>query len=115
MVGLADENGRTYECKYGTYSVAEGFKFNENVEPIIEDHGWREMVDILFHENLWKLKKEPVKKMTLKEIEKELGYKIELAEDDSKKVLSPEKQKEIEDYIDLIDALFGFKTKDRED
>lgn len=108
MVGLADENGRTYECKYGTYSKKDGFKFNEEVEMIVEDYGWREVVNILFHDNLWKLKEEPVKKMTLADIERELGYKVEITDPEpEKKVVSEKRRKEVDDTIDFFNRLFG--------
>ena len=108
MVGLADENGRTYECKYGTYSKKDGFKFNEEVEMIVEDYGWREVVNILFHDNLWKLKEEPVKKMTLADIERELGYKVEITDPEpEKKVVSEKRRKEVDDTIDFFSRLFG--------
>ena len=110
MVGLADENGKTYESKYGTYNKEDGFKFNENVQPIVKN-GWRNLVNILFHEDLWKLKKEPVKEMTLNDIEKELGYRVRIITPDENKKeyekLSPEKKEQIDKEIDFFRRLFG--------
>ena len=108
MVALADENGRTYECKYGTYSKEDGFKFNEEVEIIVEDYGWREIVNVLFHDNLWKLKVEPVKKMSLQDIEKELGYKVQIVDPEpDKKKVSEKRRKEVDDTVDMFRRLFG--------
>lgn len=111
MVGIADENGKTYECLYGEYNKEEGFKFNESIEPIIEDKGWREVVNILFHEDLWKLKQDPVKKMTLEELEKELGYKVKIVEEENlekkEKKQSDEDKKEINEVCKLFNNLFG--------
>lgn len=72
MVGVADQNGRTYECKYGTYSKEKGFVFPYEYIDI-------SFVNKLFHEDLWSLKVEP-KKMTLSEVEKELGYPVEITD-----------------------------------
>ena len=72
MVGVADQNGRTYECEYGTYSKDTGFVF-----PYVSVNSY--LIDKLFHEDLWSLKVEP-KKMTLSEIEKALGYPVEITD-----------------------------------
>jgi len=116
MVGLADENNRTYESIYGTYSKEDGFKFNEQINPIVEDFGWREVVNMLFHDNLWKLKEEPVKQMSLQDIEKELGYRIRIVDPEpDKEEVSEEEKKAVDDTIDFLERLFGFKFKNRED
>ena len=115
MVGLADDNGRTYECKYGTYSKADGFKFNESINPIVKD-GWRKLVNILFHEDLWKLKKEPIKEMTLQEIEKELGYRVAIKDPEPEaKVVSEERKEEVEETINFLKRWFGLDHIDPED
>ena len=75
MIGIADENGRTYESKYGTYSKRDGFKLSDLSISMIKE----ELLDDLFHEDCWSLKKNPVK-MTKKEIEEKLGYEIEINE-----------------------------------
>ena len=49
IVGLADDNGRKYECKYGTYSKEDGFIFNEDIGELVETIGWRGIINILFH------------------------------------------------------------------
>ena len=110
MVGIADENGKTYECLYGEYNKEEGFKFNESIEPIIEDKGWREVVNILFHEDLWKLKQDPVKKMTLEELEKELGYKVQIVGEEpkeKKEELSEKDKRLINNTCDVLNSFFG--------
>ena len=76
MVGVADENGRTYESKWGTYSKKDGFKLDIDV-PGLDLSELKKLLDSLFHEDLWKLKQDR-KKMTQEEIEKALGYKIEI-------------------------------------
>jgi len=115
MVGIADENGKTYESKYGTYSKEEGFKFNENIQPIVKN-GWREMVNILFHEDLWKIKKDPIKKMTLQDIEKELGYRVQIVDPEpKKKEVSPERKKEVDDTIDVFRRWLGLDAIDPDD
>ena len=115
MVGLADDNGRTYECKYGTYSKEDGFKFNESINPIVKN-GWRNLVNVLFHEDLWKLKKEPIKEMTLQEIEKELGYRVAIKDPEPKaKVVSEERKEEVEETINFLKRWFGLDHIDPED
>lgn len=109
MVGLADQNGKTYECFYGTYNKADGFRFNESVEPTVDEYGWREVVNILFHEDIWKLKKNPVKQMTLEEIEKALGYKVELVKKENKET------EETVNIRDLFKDIFGFDIMTNED
>lgn len=109
MVGLADQNDRTYISTYGTYDVKNGFKFNESVEEVVKDVGWRGFVNILFHDNLWKLKKEPLPKlMTLQDVEKELGYRVQIVDPEpEKKEVSPERKKEVDDTIDVFRRFLG--------
>ena len=109
MVGLADENGREYECIYGTYSKDKGFRFNDSVIPICEDKGWREIVNILFHEDMWKLaEKEIPKKMTIEDIEKELGYRVNIVDPEpKKKEVSEERKEEVDRTIDFFKRFFG--------
>ena len=107
MVAIADDNGRVYECEYGTYSRDDGFRFNENINPIIQHEGWRDLVNILFHENLWRLKKEPVKRMTLQEIERELGYRVRIVDTEPEKEVSDERREEVDKTIEMFRKLFG--------
>ena len=73
MIGLADDNGRVYESKYGTYCKKTGITLSDiSVKMLKED-----LIEKLFHEDCWSLKKEP-KKMTKEEIEKAFGYEIEI-------------------------------------
>ena len=79
MIGLADQNNRTYISKYGTYSKKNGFALSELSISMTKE----ELLDNLFHEDCWSLKKEEKpkpKKMTKEEIEKALGYEIEINE-----------------------------------
>lgn len=75
MIGVADQNGRTYESKFGTYNKSDGF----SLKYPYSDYSVTELLYDITHENVWSLKEEPKpKKMTKEEIEKALGYKIEL-------------------------------------
>ena len=78
MIGLAD-NRRIYESKYGTYSKKNGLKLSELSKSMIKE----ELIDNLFHEDCWSLKKEP-KKMTKEEIEKALGFEFEMIDEKPK-------------------------------
>ena len=108
MVAIADDNNREYESKYGTYSKKDRFKFNEEAKKVVDKNGYRELFNILVHEDLWKLKKEPVKKMTLQDIERELGYRVQIVDPEpDKKKVSDKKRKEVDDSIELFRTLFG--------
>lgn len=81
MVALADQNGKTYECEYGTYNKENGFQIkNFGVSNDFED-----MLYDLFHKDMWSLKVEP-KVMTKEEIEKALGYKIKIKNENTKNI-----------------------------
>lgn len=77
VVGLCEDNDRTYESVLGTYSKKTGFILSDSAYGLNRDI----LADRLFQLNDWHLKKEEPKrkKMTIEEIEKELGYKIEIA------------------------------------
>lgn len=102
MIGIADENGRTYESKYGTYSKKDGFKLSDLSRSMIKE----DLLVNLFHEDCWSLKKDPIK-MTKKEIEEKLGYEIEINE-------SEEKNKSKDNHINksyrnvFVDDIFDF-------
>lgn len=106
MIGIADENGRTYESKYGTYNKKDGFKFKN---PPKEECQWTAFIDLLFHEDIWKLKEKPAKKMSLADIEKELGYKVQIV--DSKPRDGELNEQNIGDFLNW---LFGI-TNESED
>lgn len=76
MVGLADQNGRTYVSKYGSYSKKDGFK----ITTLGDTNKFEDMLNNLMHDDLWSLKVEE-KEMTKEEIEKALGYKIKIKDD----------------------------------
>lgn len=108
MIGLADENEKTYECKYGTYSKDLGFKFNESINDVTDYVGWRGFINILFHDNLWKLQLEPVKEVTLEDIEREFGCKVRIVDPEPKKEeLSKEQKEKIDKQIDFLNRWFG--------
>ena len=108
MVGLADENSKTYECKYGTYSKEDGFKFDDCITEVIDDVGWRGFINILFHDNLWKLQPEPVKEVTLEDIEREFGCKVRIVDPEpTKKEISPERREEIDRSVEFLKRWFG--------
>ena len=108
MVGVADQNSRTYKSQYGFYSKETGFVLNKTGLGL----GKNELLDKMFHENCWELKKEP-KKMTKEEIEKALGYEIEIEEPKEKKLedsknISKNAQKSHKNVFadDIFDFLF---------
>lgn len=107
MVGLADENGRTYECKYGTYDRENGFKFNEVLTPLIKDEGWRVFINTLFHDDMWKLKQDPIREMSLQDIERELGYRVQIVDPKPDKKISKKKKKEIDDTVRFFRDYLG--------
>lgn len=98
MVGIADQNNRTYVSKYGTYNKETGFLLNPESSHI----GKCELLDKMFHENCWSLKNEP-KKMTKEEIEKALGYEIEIQE--SSKQNNSQIKEDRKDTYDLLKEL----------
>ena len=107
MVGVADENGRTYETIYGTYNREDGFKFNDSIIPIINEGGYEELINTLFHEDLWKLQKD-VKNMTLEEIEKELGYPVRIVDPEpNKNEISEERREQVDSYVDFLRRFLG--------
>lgn len=83
VVGLCEDNKRTYESVLGTYSKDTGFVLSE----LALSKDKTTLANRLFQINDWKLKKPEKKLMTLKEIEKALGYEIEIKED--KKTKTP--------------------------
>ena len=104
MVGVADENGKTYECDWGTYSKKDGFKF-PNLDFGDKQNFVESFVNQLMHSNVWKLKKEPRKKMTLEDIERELGYKIELCDTPKKEEENTDDDINIEHLFDKYDTI----------
>lgn len=70
MINVADQNGKTYISPYGTYSKEDGF----NLYPTYD---FEQLLNKLVHEDCWKLKVDK-KKMTKADIEKELGYEIDI-------------------------------------
>lgn len=75
MVGCADENGRTYISPYGTYNKEDGF----DLRPVNIKHyyDFEQLLYKLVHEDCWRLKVHK-KKMTKTDIEKALGYEIDI-------------------------------------
>ena len=117
VVGLADENGRKYECKYGTYSKEDGFIFNESIGELVETIGWRGIINMLFHEDMWKLVKEKPKpkEMTLEDIERELGYRVQIVDPEpDKEEVSQDKKEEVNELVDLFNRLFGIDFRDKD-
>ena len=77
MIGLADQNNRVYESKYGIYSKQNGFTLSKLSSSMTKE----ELLDNLLHEDCWSLKQD-IKRMTKDEIEEKLGYKIEIVENE---------------------------------
>ena len=100
MVGLADQNGRTYVSKYGSYSNKDGFKITNWGDT----NKFEDMLNRLMHDDLWSLKKVDEKEMTKEEIEKALGYKIKIKDD--KNIKTYKQDKDI-NYKRVPHGLFG--------
>ena len=79
MIGLADQNNRVYESKYGIYSKQNGFTLSKLSSSMTKE----ELLDNLLHEDCWSLKQD-IKRMTKDEIEEKLGYKIEIVENEKR-------------------------------
>lgn len=116
MVGVADQNNKTYKSVYGTYNKEDGFKVaDEWKEFLVSDDSEESIYNIetlihnLFHENVWQIVKDEPRKMTLAEIEKELGYRIQIADPEinDKKELTDKQKKDIDDTIDFFKKLFN--------
>lgn len=109
MIGVADENGKTYKSKYGTYSKENGFVFTEDVD--VDAY----LIDRLFHDDLWRLEEPVRKKMSLADIEKELGYRVQIVDPEyskpveEKDALSDKRKEEVDDAIDFFKRLFGIE------
>lgn len=98
MIGCADENGRTYKSRFGTYSKEDGFILSKEAERMSRT----QLLWDICHEDCWDLKVE-AKKMTKEDIEKELGYKIEI-------ILPDNKNDDSEDikYVSMKDIINDF-------
>ena len=111
VVGLCEDNNRTYESVLGTYSNETGFVLSKTALSLDK----KILADRLFQLNDWHLKKEEPrrKRMTLDEIEKCLGYKVEIVEENNSEKLeqnnndnkSTENTYNFEDW--LFEQLFG--------
>lgn len=96
MIGIADENGRTYKSKYGSYNKDKGFQLNyialrEDISDLLYE---------LFHEDCWKISKP--KKMTKEEIETALGYEVDIIDNEN----ADNKSKEYNDLSSCINTIF---------
>ena len=98
MIALADQNGKTYVSKYGTYSKDTGFVPAFSVH----ESSVGKLFHNLFHEDCWTARVE-TKKMTKADIEKELGYPIEI---DGYEPVLKLNDLEQQAYNRLIKALF---------
>lgn len=81
MIGIASDNNKTYESKYGTYSKETGFNINDKWKKLIKENinDLDVLLNLLFNNDCWVLAEESkVKKMTIEEIENALGYKIDI-------------------------------------
>ncbi len=95
MIGVADENGKTYISPYGTYNKEDGF----DLRPVSfrNYHNFEQLLNTLVHEDCWKLRVDK-KKMTKADIEKELGYEID--------IIGEEKTLDSKDLNRIINAMF---------
>ena len=110
MIGVADDNTRTYESEYGTYSKTEGFKLSSYAEELPKE----KLLYSLFHDACWVLRKDVPKRkrMTQKQIEDELGYLIEIDDGEEENRSSDE---DIKDYHTELDKLFKIMLLGLED
>lgn len=115
MIGVADQNNRTYESKYGTYSKKSGFVINPSYITFSSSldskqilFSYQKLLNNLFHENCWSIKEEKSKpkKMTKEEIEKELGYEIEIQDKSDNNVLQILEKNGRDPYDFFEDLLF---------
>lgn len=111
MVGVADQNGRTYKCEYGKYNKNDGFIFNNRgLVTDVETLMW-----IFFHEDMWKLDEPERKKMSIADIEKELGYRVQITDPEynkpteEKKDLTKKQKDEIDSLVDLFHRMFDIE------
>lgn len=79
MIATADENGRTYVSEYGAYSKENGFDLRPSI--IRNHYDVEDLLNKLLHEDCWRLKVDK-KKMTKADIEKALGYEIDIVGDE---------------------------------
>lgn len=113
MINLADQNGKTYESIYETYNKQKGFTidpqyitFSTSLDSKHILFSYQKLINGLFHDNCWSLKDEKPKpkKMTKEEIEKVLGYEIEIADKDTS-INSSNHNGEWERYQHFLDFL----------
>lgn len=100
MIATADENGRIYVSEYGTYSKENGFDLRPSI--IRNHYDVEDLLNKLLHEDCWRLKIDK-KKMTKADIEKALGYEIEIIGEDitgSTKIYH-------ENFNEFLNELFG--------
>ena len=124
VVGLADCNDRTYECEYGTYNKKDGFVFNNENETMLKHFEYlgegietvvSNIIDDLFHKDMWKIVKPEARKMSIADIEKELGYPVQITDpeldkpEEKKEKLSKEQKEDIDDFIDVLRRWFGIE------
>ena len=106
MIGIADGNNRVYESKYGNYSKKYGFKLSDLSKSMTKE----ELLNKLFHEDCWSLKKD-IKKMTKDEIQKALGYEIEIIGNDEWCEKNNTKVENLANYDDPVEEFLNILKK----
>lgn len=111
MVGLADQNGRTYESEYGTYNKEDGFRLKRNYIDGLDKNPYKSanaVANMLLHEDCWSLRNE-AKKVTKKQLEDALGFRIEIVENekDSDYATGADLICRQDEFIDILRDLFG--------
>lgn len=103
IIGYAKEDGLTYESSFGTYDKENGFKFNDYGKQCFESDPDKFVTMLFGDDTIWCVKApEPkAKNMTLADIEKALGYKINIVDEDK------EEKKVDRKAMTLFDLLFG--------
>ena len=80
MMKYSEEDDMAYESSFGTYDKQHGFQISEYGMDCFEDDSDKFLKMILKDDTIWHPQPEQPKKMTKEEIEKELGYKVEITD-----------------------------------
>ena len=103
VVGLCEDNSRTYVSSIGSYSKETGFVLSDSMDRLDKNT----LADHLFQVNDWHLKREEEKRkpMTISEIEEALGYKIEIQDTKEEKAQGRKRKtnEEIKDTTEILE------------
>ena len=100
---LSQQNTREYECDLGTIKYGK-FNFNDSSLKMTNVEGLNKFCSLLLNVNTWKLKTNPVKDMTKDDIEKALGYKINIV--NNKEDSTKTNKNEYLNFYDFLSKVF---------